>query len=422
MAGTDVIMQKNPIAEWAPGVWTIGGVGNTVAVSTGDGVVIVDAGPGKAVTRRLIDDLRSVTPLPVTHIVYSHGHLGYNNGVQDWIDDAAARGHAPPTVVAHERLPVRYRRYRETGGLQSVMNTRQFRTPYPADPPRHWFRMPDITYRTEHLIAGTRRNVIVMHAPSETDDASALWIPDARLLYGGCAMIKSLPNAGTPYRTYRDPIRWAGTLDRFLALEPAILVPEFGRPLTDAGEIREAIEVPSKALRWLRAQLVERMNRGMTEAEILHDIALPAELFGHRFMKAGYGCPDYLIREIWRGENGWWDRNPTSLHPARPQHAADARYHALPDPARVLERARALADAGELQRALHLIDLLAPASPELAHVAQARRLKAAVLVRRAEQMSSAVSRQVMLSSAEDLLGREIGALDRERGDVGFEWV
>ncbi|MFO1199617.1 MAG: alkyl sulfatase dimerization domain-containing protein [Burkholderiaceae bacterium] len=424
MAGTDILMQKNPAVQWAPGVWTIGGQGNSLAVSNGDGLVLVDAGPGKEVTARMISHVRAVSELPVTHIVYSHGHVGYNNGAEDWFDEARARGDRPPCVVAHERLPHRYRRYRETGGLQALTHTRQFRSPYPADPPARWFRMPDVTFRDEHVIPGRTRDVVVMHAPSETDDAVAVWLPDVKLLWGGCAFIKSLPNAGSPFRTFRDPIRWAGTLERFLAMEPAILVPEFGKPLTDAAEIREALSVPAKALRWLRAQVVERMNRGMGELEILRDVELPAELFANRYMKPGYGCPDYLIREIWRSENGWWDRNPTSLHPSRPQAAADARYDALPDPARVLAKARALADAGEVQRALQVVDLLVAAapSPQRAQVGPARELKAALLDRRAAQMTSAVSRQVMQSDAEMLRGQAIGDTDRARGDTPFEWT
>lgn len=419
MAGTDVLMVKSPIHAWADGVWTVGGQGNSLAIDLGEGLLLVDTGPGGEVTARMIENVRAASPLPVTHIVYSHGHMGYNNGVRDWFADAAARGHPPPVVLAHARLPVRYRRYQETAGLQSYSNTRQFRSPYPARPPAHWFRMPDVVYDDVHLVAGARRRVLLVHAPSETDDATAVWVPDARLLYGSCAVIKSLPNAGTPYRIRRDPIRWAGTLERLLALDPAILVPEFGRPLTDRDPIREALEIPAKALRWLRGEVLARMNRGMDVVGIVHDIDLPPEWFSHRFMKPGYGCAEYLIREIWRIEAGWWDRNPTSLHPASRDDAANARYDALPDPARVLAQARALAAAGEWQRTLAVVDLLALATPDRPLVAEARELKAATLQRRAQQMTSAVSRQVMLSASEELRGLPIGSTDER---PGFAWV
>ncbi len=54
MSGTDVLMQNNPPREWAPGVWTVAGQGNTLVVSLGDSLLVVDAGPGKEITARMI--------------------------------------------------------------------------------------------------------------------------------------------------------------------------------------------------------------------------------------------------------------------------------------------------------------------------------------------------------------------------------
>ncbi len=68
---------------------------------------------------------------------------------------------------------------------------------------------------------------MLIAAPSETDDAIAAWWPTGRLLYGGPAVIDSVPNVGTPFRTLRDPVRWADSLgwdevcrrmDRFASL------------------------------------------------------------------------------------------------------------------------------------------------------------------------------------------------------------
>ena len=84
-----------------------------------------------------------------------------------------SRGDARPVLVGHERVPVRYRRYAETAGLQAHTNTRQFRTPYPQEWPAHWFKVPDVTYRDRMRITGTRRDLVLFAAPSETDDATS---------------------------------------------------------------------------------------------------------------------------------------------------------------------------------------------------------------------------------------------------------
>ena len=153
------------------------------------------------------------------------------------------------------------------------------------------------------------------------------------------------------------------------------------------------------------------MNRGMNAIEILHDIEYPPELFDQPWMIPVYGCPDYIVREIYRSENGWWDRNPTSLHPASQDTAAAAVLSALPDPAFVLTRARELAEGGEHQLALHVIDLVAAAPGGDPIIAEARKLKAEWLRTRAEQVSSFVSRSLYLSSArliEENEGRAVG--------------
>ncbi len=422
MSGTDVLMVKRGARQHAAGVWTIGGQGNSVVIDHGTGILLVDAGPGKALTRAMIRGVRDITDKPLTHIVISHGHMGYNFGVSQWLEHARCRSEPEPVLVGHERVLARHRRYRETAGLQAYTNTRQFRTPFPDEFPAHWFIDPQLTYRDRLSIRGRDREIVLLHAPSETDDASAVWLPDEGILYGSCACISSFPNVGSPYRIARDPLRWADTLERFQALNPRMLIPEFGRPLTEPADIEAALNVPVRAIRWLRAEVVARMNRGMNENDILHDIDYPPELFEHRFMRQVYGCRDYMVREIWRMENGWWDRNPTTLHPEPAAQVASEVLGLIGDPQSVLERARSLASEGRLQMALHVVDLVALAPGDAPVVVQARAIKAELLQKRATQMSAAISRQLMQSEADVLLGQPIGSGDSPPGEAAFSWV
>ncbi|SEA77494.1 Metallo-beta-lactamase superfamily protein [Paraburkholderia sartisoli] len=421
MSATHILMVKQALVRHADGVYTLGGQGNSLVVDLGETLLLVDAGPGGDITDTMITRLRDSIDKPVAYIVYSHGHMGYNNGVNKWLDAAARRGEPAPQIVGHANLPARYRRYRETAGLQSYTNTRQFRSPYPAEPPVHWFQMPGLTYKHRLALEGSARKAVLLHAPSETDDGTAVWIPESRVLYGSNAFIKACPNAGSPYRILRDPVRWIDTLERFSALSPDVLIPEFGKPLTDKAEIEEALGVPAQAMRYLHSEVVSRMNNGMVIDDIVHDVPLPDALFGNRFMKPGYGCAEFIMRDIWRAENGWWNRNPTDMHPARPDRVAAAIRRAIGDPQHVLDRARVLQEEGKLQLALHVIDLLADDPSDDAIAQQARELKAALCVAREKTVTSVVSRHLYLSSAEDLRGLTIGATDRARGEAGYDW-
>jgi uncharacterized sulfatase len=383
----------------APGVHVVGGMGNALSVETDAGVVQLDTGDTPRKARKMLESLREITDAPVHALVYSHGHLGYNNAVPTWLEDAERRGDPPPRIIAHENLVRRWRRYRETEPLQKLFIELQFRVPIGAVTQTLAMTLPTETFRDALTLGTGDRRVQLLWAPSETDDAIALWLPDVRVLYGSAAVTPSIPNVGTPLRTLRDPIRWADTLDRLAALDPEIVVMEFGPPIEGRERIQRVLCSTSAALRWLRREVVERMNRGMNVVEILHDLEYPPELFDQPWMSPTYGYADYIVRDIFRSENGWWDRNPTHLHPAHPDAAGAAVLSAIRDRAAVLERAQSLAKEGDLQLALHVIDLLALAPGDDPDVVEARRLKAELCRSLAGETPSFVSQSLYVSAS-----------------------
>ncbi len=383
----------------ADGVHLLDGQGNALAVETQAGVVLVDAGPGRGKTQAMIESLRDKTDAPLMAICYSHGHLGYNTGVPLWQEHAAQRGDPAPRLIAHERIVERFRRYRETAPLQLRFAEIQFRMPIGAIPEPLEITDPTETFADTLTLTTAGRTVQLLWAPSETDDCIAVWLPDDGILYGGAAVITSIPNIGTPLRTLRDPVRWADTLERLASLDPQLVIREFGPSIVGRDEIQRVLGKTAEALRWLRGAVVERMNRGMNVVDILHDIEYPPELFEQDWMAPLYGAPDYIVRDIFRSETGWWDRNPTHLHPASTDAAALAVLSAIADRAAVIARARALAASGELQLALHVIDLLALAPGDDEELQSARQLKADWLRECANHTASFVSKSLYLSSA-----------------------
>jgi alkyl sulfatase BDS1-like metallo-beta-lactamase superfamily hydrolase len=164
-------------------------------------------------------------------------------------------------------------------------------------------------------------------------------------------------------------------------------------------DVRRTLRLTVDALRYLRRETVRRMNRGMTEWEILHDMEYPEAIFGHPFMRPSYGMPEYIVRDIWRSENGWWDRNPTHLHPAAPEAVNAALREAVADPDHLLRCAQAHRDNKRPQLALHVLDLLAPENPGDSYARDARAMKAELLEELAESSTSFVSAQIYRSEA-----------------------
>ena len=393
----------------APGLHILRGQGQSFVAETDAGLVVIDAGPGGKVTQGMIDALRQLSDAPVHALCYSHGHIGYNSGVPVWLEHARQRGEPAPRLIAHANLPRRYARYRETQALQHRMAEIQFNRAPGFFDQRLPMHDPTETFGERLVIGSGEQRVELFWAPSETDDAIALWHPGQRLLYGGPALLDSIPNIGTPFRTLRDTVRWADTLEAMAALRPVTAVREFGPAIAGEDEVQRVLLHTARALRWLRAEVVRLMNEGRNEQQVLTAMHYPDELFAVPWMKPTYGDPSYIVRDIYRSENGWWDRNPTTLHPEPPEAVGEAVAAAITDKAAVIASAQALADAGRWQLALHVIDLLATASGPAPEIAHARRLKAQWLRERARQVPSYVSRNLYRVGADMI---EQGTQDR----------
>ena len=382
--------------EVTPGVWVLPSQGNGFAVETPDGVVVVDTGPGGRKTDEMIAALRAVTDSPVLAICYSHGHFGYNFGVPQWLDHNAERGDAAPRLIAHRNLPLRYARYRETEGYQAILNEMQF----PGITARFEPQKIDPTETfDDHMVLCESPRIELLWVPSETDDALAMWLPETRTLFTGASVPADfIPNVGTPQRSLRLTARWADTLDRLVELRAEILVIEFGDFVTGEDLIAERLTTTARALRWLRREVVDRLNRGLNEREILADLEYPAEVFDLPWLTHAYGSPDYIVRDLVREESGWWDRNPTTLHPSPPADVARATFDAIADPDEVIARAEALAADGNPQLAMHVIDLVALGPDDEPAVIRARAIKSDLCRARSKEIDPYPSKGLYKSS------------------------
>ncbi|MFX1572341.1 MAG: alkyl sulfatase dimerization domain-containing protein [Promethearchaeota archaeon] len=406
-----ILIQKQDLQTISPGIHVIGAIGNSVAIETDIGFIQIDTGNTNKMAEGILNILRSISDIPVHSIIYSHGHNGYNFGVKAFLKAAEQRGEPRPQIIAHDRLPVRYRRYQETVELQNYLANIQFRFPLETKM-QYVYVYPDITFNDILRLNIGNRTVEVLWAPSETDDSIAVWLPKERVLYSGPAVIMSCINIGTPLRTLRDATRWADTLDMMISLRPEVLIPSYGSVIKGTDEIQRILGNMAEGLRYLKREVIKRMNQGMTDIEILHDITYPPELFDQQWTKPVYGCPDMIVRDIYRSENGWWDRNPTNLHPARPDLATRAIFEAIGDHKRVLEKVKQLMDSGEIQLALHVVDLLALVSGEESEIWEAKRLKSELLHLKSKEVPSIVSTNLYLSHA-DLLDKIIQAHNKE---------
>jgi alkyl sulfatase BDS1-like metallo-beta-lactamase superfamily hydrolase len=383
----------------AEGVHVVATQGNSLVVETARGVVFVDSGNAGQAALDMIEDVRKMTDRPVRAVVYSHGHVGYNSGVSEWNAHCEARGDELPVYLAHRNVPVRQARYTETRPFQNFMNKFQF--PSNAENIERITPMfaPTDVFDDQFVFDDDERPVVVRWSPSETDDCVSLWLPEQRILWAGPAVIHGFPNIGTPQRICRDTRRWIDTLDAMLELDAEILIPEFGEITRGADEVRDRLQTTRDALQWLVDETMTRINRGMTDVEIIHDITLPPKFTDPPYLRSNYGAPEYVIRDLFREQSGWWtSRNPTDLHPLHPDDAA-AAIRSVVDADVVLATARLLIGGDQHQAAMHVLDLIAMAPDDAPEITEARELKAQCCDHLASRTTIYVSKSMYRSSA-----------------------
>jgi uncharacterized sulfatase len=142
-----------------------------------------------------------------------------------------------------------------------------------------------------------------------------------------------------------------------------------------------------------RRQVVEEFG------EILADLEYPPEVFDLPWLTHVYGSPDYVVRDLVREESGWWDRNPTSLHPAAPADVARATFDAIADPDAIIARTETLAADGKVQLAMHVIDLVALGPDNEPAAMRARTIKADLCRARSKEIDPYPSKGLYKSSA-----------------------
>jgi alkyl sulfatase BDS1-like metallo-beta-lactamase superfamily hydrolase len=244
------------------------------------------------------------------------------------------------------------------------------------------YTYPDIVYEKAMTLTIGGLRFELNHARGETDDHTWVWAPDRGVLCTGDLIIWAVPNAGNPQKVQRYCIEWAVALRKMAGLNAEVLCPGHGVPVFGADRVRQVLVETAELLESLHEQTVALMNQGATLDAVLHTVKAPAHLEKKPFLQPVYDEPQYIVRNIWRLYGGWYDGNPAHLKPApEAQQAAEIALLAGGVPA-IVERARALLNAGDLRLACHVIEWAHAAAPEDRAVHE---LRAEIYGRRADE-------------------------------------
>lgn len=350
--GLFVLGADSTVVEVAPGIGFLPSFCNVMPIVAGDAMVLVDTSSPLTAAQNF-ERIREWSSLPLHTAIYTHGHIDHACGMGPFDEEAREAGRPRPRVVAHDAVRARFRRYARTAGYNGVINRRQFGftgLEWPTE-----YREPDLTHLDGVDLSVGDRRLRLRHARGETDDHTWVFLPDERVLYPGDLVIWCVPNAGNPQKVQRYAGEWAAALRNMLACDPEIMLPSHGLPVVGAERVRTILGETAELLESLEDQTLALMNAGAALDEVIHTVEAPAHLLERPWLRPIYDEPEFIVRNLWRLYGGWYDQNPAHLHPA-PEAVLAREVAELAGGAAVLaRRARALADAGDLRLAGHLV-------------------------------------------------------------------
>lgn len=229
-----------------PGPENEGFTANSGFVITSEGVVVFDALGTPSLGFEMIDKIREMTPLPITHVVISHYHADHVYGLQAFRDHTEAKIIAQESSAAYIQSPDADRRLEQRKVALS---------PWVDDNTR--LIAPDLTFdQTTTLKSGGFRFTILHAGPAHAPDDSLMMVEPVGVLFSG----DIIQNGRVPFLASSevDTRNWMKAIDKVRALEPEILIPGHGQA---SGNAMAALNFTYDYLAYVRGKMGDAVDQ-----------------------------------------------------------------------------------------------------------------------------------------------------------------
>ena len=337
---------------------------NAYLIETPEGNILINSGMGfEAPVHQA--NIESYSQAPIKYVITTQGHVDQVGGVQFFRDKNPGLQYiAQAGNEEHQTYDTRLQAFRGARSAFRFMDDFAELFGYYAENGYTAFNpqdvpTADITFEETYSFKIGGLEVQLMAAKgAETNDSLIVWLPQHKIcLTGnlfGCPF-GHFPNLVTIRGDrYRDAITCATAAQTVLDLDAEVILYGHHGPVIGAELIKEEVTIYRDAIMYVHDAAVQGMNDGKALHTLQQEITLPPELE----VGQGYGKVSWSIRAIWENYAGWFKHESTTELYSVPQASINADLIELAGADALLQRAKQKVDAGELEQALHLLDIL----------------------------------------------------------------
>lgn len=331
--------------------------------------------------------IAQITDKPVKTIIYTHGHPDHRGGAKAFADTVEEI-----IAFAPKRPVLKYSQL--VNDILMLRGARQFGYALTDDElitqglgPREgstcgegtYGILPPTTVYTEGSVTRTIDGVTLQMtaAVGETDDQIFVWLPDAKALCCGDNFYACFPNLyAIRGSQYRDISAWVDSLDVIRTYPIETLLPGHGKAIQGTQTVQETLKNYRDAIESVLLQTLDGMNQGLTIDQLAENVKLPETLANLPYLGEHYGSVEWTVRSIFNAYAGWFDGNPTALHPLTASQNASHTIRMMGGVNTVLQEIQSAIATSEYQWGMQLCDLILQL-PAASHeeLAQAKQYK-----------------------------------------------
>ena len=394
------------------------GLANSIMIVGDNGIIIVDVMESGETAKEVLEEFRKITNKPLKAIIYTHNHADHVFGSTGMVGDEQV------DVYAHELTP--YYLDRVVSVTRPITELRGFRMfgvylddealvncgigpKLNINPTSQLGAIrPNKTFKDSLAVTIEGIDIELYHAPGETNDQLFVWLPNEKVLLPGDNIYKTFPNLYTIRGTiYRDPKQWTQSLDKMRAYEIEYLVPSHTRPIFGKDLIHNTLTTYRDGIQYVYDQTIRYMNKGLTSSEIVEKVHLPESLRNEVFLQEFYGKVSWSVTNIFHGNLGFFDGNPSTLQPLSPTIKAEKMISMAGGFDKLLEQASSAFSSKEYQWTLELTDYLLRIEPS---DEQSINLRYNSLIKLGENESNPNARHYYLTIAKEVKGFKIKSI------------